>query len=333
MPARSVPSVRAAVDEQATSRTGVAFGIAAYGLWGVFPLLFRLLRSVSPLEILLHRVVWSFVVVIVVLAVQRRGSERSRWLIDLWSDRRRLARLAAAGVLVAVNWLTYIWAVNSERVVEAALGYYINPLITVALGVMVLGERLRRLQVASLALGAAAVAVLTLAYGRLPWVALILATTFAGYGYLKKSVGVGAATSLAVETAVLLPVAVGGLGAIAARGDLAFLSGTGGRDVLLVGLGVITAVPLLAFGAAASRIPLTLLGLLQYLTPSLQLLCGVVILGEPLPPGRLAGFVLVWAALSALAVDALRSMQAGRRRAARAGPVDPAAALGADGVV
>jgi chloramphenicol-sensitive protein RarD len=276
-------------------------------------------------------VVWSFVVVAVVLAVRRDGN----WLGELRRDPRRGARLAVAGLLVAVNWLTYIWAVNNERVVEAALGYYINPLITVALGVVVLGERLRRLQVVALALGAASVVVLTAAYGRVPWVALLLATTFAGYGYLKKAVGIGAAPSLAVETAVLLPVALGGLVLITARGDLAFLHGSVGRDVLLVGLGLITAVPLLAFGAAASRIPLSLLGLLQYLTPTLQLLCGVILLGEPLPPERLAGFVLVWAALIALTVDALRSTDGAVRRRAGAASASPdqAADLGAEGVV
>ena len=317
------PQPTRTVDDQAAHRIGVGSGVAAYAMWGVFPLVFRLLRSVAPIEILFHRVVWSFVVVVVLLAVQRpRG-----WLGPLVRDRRRLARLALAGLLVATNWLAYIWAVNSERVVEAALGYYINPLITVALGVLVLGERLRPLQVVSLSLGAAAVLVLTLAYGRLPWVALVLALTFAGYGYLKKAAGIGAAPSLAVETAALLPVALVGVAVLQARGDAAFLHGSAGRDALLVALGLITAVPLLAFGAAASRIPLSLLGLLQYLTPTLQLLCGVVILGEPLPPERLAGFVLVWAALAVLTVDALRA--SGARRSA----ADPAAALGADGVV
>jgi chloramphenicol-sensitive protein RarD len=318
------------VDDPVEQRLGVAFGVAAYLMWGVFPLLFRLLRSVSSMEILLHRVTWSFVVVVVLLAVRRQG----RWLGELRGNHRRVARLAAAGVLVATNWLAYIWAVNAGHVVEAALGYYINPLITVALGVLVLGERLRRLQVVSLSLGAAAVLVLTVAYGRLPWVALVLATTFAGYGYLKKSVGIGAAPSLAVETGVLLPVAVGGLIFLGARGEAAFLHGSAGRDVLLVGLGLITAVPLLAFGAAASRIPLSLLGLLQYLTPTLQLLCGVVVLGEPLPPQRLAGFVLVWAALVVLTVDALRSTRgAVRRRSDHAAAADQAAALGAEGVM
>jgi len=227
------------VDDAGARRLGVASGFAAYLMWGVFPLVFHLLRSVSPMEIVLHRVVWSFVVVAALVVV--RGEQGG--LRELRRAPWRLGRLAAAGVLVGANWLTYIWAVNDGRVVEAALGYYINPLITVALGVAVLGERLRRLQIVSLSLGAAAVAVLTVAYGRPPWVALLLAVTFAGYGYLKKSVGIGAAPSLAVETAVLLPVALGGLLLLEGRGDAAFLQGSAGRDGLLVGLGVIPAVP------------------------------------------------------------------------------------------
>ena len=187
-----------------------------------------------------------------------------------------LPRLTLAAVLIAINWLVYIWAVNNDHVVEAALGYYINPLITVALGVAVLGERLRRLQVVALGFGAAAVVVLTVAYGRVPWIALVLACSFGGYGFLKKSVPVGAVTSLAVETLVL---AAGGRrrpgGPRGSAGEAAFLHGSVGRDVLLVGLGIVTAVPLLLFGTAARRIPLSLLGLLQYLTPTLQLLCGV----------------------------------------------------------
>ncbi len=317
------PQPTRTADDATTSRIGMASGIAAYAMWGVFPLVFRLLSSVRPIEILLHRVVWSFAVVVVVLAAQRQWG----WIGQLRRAPRRLGRLVLAGILVAVNWLAYIWAVNSERVVEAALGYYINPLITVALGVLVLGERLRHLQVVSLCLGAASVVVLTLAYGRLPWVALVLATTFAGYGFLKKAAGIGAAPSLAVETAALLPAALVGVAVLQVQGEAAFLHGSAGLDVLLVALGLITAVPLLAFGAAASRIPLSLLGLLQYLTPTLQLLCGVVILGEPLPPARLAGFVLVWGALAVLTVDALRDSGA-RRNAA-----DPTSTMGAEGVV
>ena len=284
-------------------RAGTLAGVAAYSLWGVFPLVFHQLRSVGAGEILLHRVVWSFAAVVLLLVVRRDR----RWFDKVRERRGAVIRLAAAGVLVATNWLVYIWAVNHDHVVEAALGYYVNPLITVALGIAVLGEQLRRLQVIALGFGVAAVAVLTIAYGRLPWIALVLASTFAAYGFLKKAVPVGAVASLAVETAVLTPVALIGIAVLHAGGDAAFGNGDAGRDALMVSLGVITAVPLLLFGTAASRIPLTLLGLLQYLTPTLQLVCGVALLGEALPPERLAGFVLVWVALTVLGWDAVRT--------------------------
>jgi chloramphenicol-sensitive protein RarD len=285
----------------ADRRVGTAAGIAAYSLWGVFPLVFHLLRSVGPGEILIHRIVWSFVVVVGLLVVRR---ER-HWFRQVRSRPGALPRLTVAAVLIATNWLVYIWAVNNDHVIEAALGYYVNPLISVALGVAVLGERLRRQQFVALGFGAAAVAVLAVAYGRVPWIALVLACSFGGYGFLKKAVPVGAVTSLAVETLFLLPSAVAGLVVLEITGEAAFLRGSAGRDVLLVSLGVVTAVPLVLFGTAARRIPLSLLGLLQYLTPTLQLLCGVVVFHEPMPAERLIGFVLVWVALAVLAVDAL----------------------------
>lgn len=284
-------------------RAGTAAGAAAYAIWGAFPLVFHQLESVDAWEILLHRVVWSFLAVALLLAVRRDTG----WGARIRSRPGALARLAAAAVLIATNWVVYIWAVTHGHVVEAALGYYVNPLLTVALGVVLLGERLRRLQVLALGFAASAVGVLTVSYGRVPWISLVLAGSFAGYGYLKKAVPVGAAPSLLVETAVLLPVAVVWLGILTATGDAALGAGSVGRDALLVGLGVITAVPLLLFGTAASRIPLSLLGLLQYLTPTLQLLCGVLVLDESLPPARLAGFVLVWVALALLAGDVVRS--------------------------
>ena len=299
----------------ADRRVGTVAGVAAYSLWGVFPLVFHLLRSVGAGEILMHRIIWSFVVVVCLLVVRR---ER-HWLAEVTSRPGALPRLTVAAVLIATNWLVYIWAVNNDHVIEAALGYYVNPLISVALGVVVLGERLRRLQVVALCFGAAAVVVLTVAYGRVPWIALVLACSFGGYGFLKKAVPVGAVTSVAVETLVLLPAALGGLVVLTATGEAAFLHGSAGRDVLLVGLGVVTAVPLLLFGTAARRIPLSLLGLLQYLTPTLQLLCGVAVFHEPLPPERLAGFVLVWVALAVLAADAVGS----RRRTTPAVPPVP----------
>lgn len=290
-------------------RRGIAAGVAAYSLWGTFPLVFHQLRSVGAGEILLHRVVWSFVVV---LALLRLGGDRG-WFGRVRATPGALPRLAGAAVLIATNWVVYIWAVNHEHVVEAALGYYVNPLLTVALGTVVLGERLHHLQQVALGFGAAAVAVLTVAYGRIPWIALVLATSFAGYGFLKKQVDVGAAPSLAVETLVLVVPAAVAMVALQVSGDAAFAHGSVGRDVLLVGLGVVTAVPLLLFGAAATRIPLSLLGLLQYLTPTLQLVCGVVVLDEAMPPERLAGFVLVWVALALLTFSVLRGAGAAPR--------------------
>ena len=289
------------MDAASEHRRGVAAGVGAYSLWGLFPLVFHQLGSVGAVEILLHRIVWSFLVVVVVLRV---AGDRG-WFRRVRATPGALPRLAAAAVLIATNWIVYIWAVNEERVTEAALGYYINPLLTVALGTLVLGERLQRLQRVALGFGGAAVVVLTVAYGRLPWISLVLAASFAGYGYVKKQVPVGAAASLAVETLVLLVPALVGMVVIQAGGDAAFGHGSTGRDALLLGLGVVTSVPLLLFAAAATRIPLSLVGLLQYLTPTLQLVCGVVVLGEDLPPERLAGFVLVWIALGLLAYDAL----------------------------
>ncbi len=297
--------------ERATVRTGTIAGFSAYALWGAFPLVFRLLDDVSAVEILFHRIAWSLLVVLVVLAGQRRFAE----LRVLIRSRRTRRVLALAAVFISINWLTYIWAVNSGHVVDAALGYYVNPLITVALGVVVLKERLRRAQRIALGFGVGSVVVLTVANGTVPWIALVLACSFATYGYLKKSADAAALTSLAIETAVLFPISIIGLSVFAARGSLSFAHGPIGRDVLLAGLGIVTAVPLLLFATAATRIPLSMLGLLQYVTPTMQLLFGVVLLGENLPPERLVGFVLVWIALTVLATDAVGNERRMRRDA------------------
>jgi chloramphenicol-sensitive protein RarD len=294
----------------AADRAGVLSGVAAYSLWGLFPLVFHRLQAVGAVEILLHRILWSFLVVLIVLAW--RGPRG--WLRPVLADHRQMARLAIASVLIACNWLLYIWAVNHGHVVEAALGYYVNPLLTVALGVLVLHERLRSLQLVALGFGAASVAVLTFSFGRPPWIALVLAITFAGYGFQKNAVTIASAPSLAVETAILAPFALIALIALEVQGRAAFGHGSIGRDLGLAGLGIVTAVPLLLFASAARRIPLSMLGLLQYLTPTGQLLCGVLVLGEALPPARLAGFSLVWIALVVLATDAV----AARRRGAAA---------------
>ena len=270
-------------------------------MWGLFPLYFHHLRPAGSLEIVCHRIVWSLLVVgaIVLLAKDRS------WIGALVRNHRLLAQLALAAVLLSINWLIYVWAVDNDRVVEAALGYFINPLVTVALGVIVLRERLRRLQWAAVVFGIVAVAVLTVAYGRVPWVALSLAFSFAGYGYLKKQIPLAPSQSLAAETTILAPVALVVMVVLQSRGTATFLDNGAGHAIRLILTGPITAAPLLCFAFAARRIPLTMLGLLQYLTPVGQFLCGIFVFHETLTPATWAGFALVWGALVVLSLDAL----------------------------
>lgn len=253
--------------------------------------------------------------VLAVLAVSRSWG----WVRPLLADRASLARLSLAAVLIAGNWALYIWGVNNEHVVETSLGYFVNPVVTVLIGVLVLHERLRRLQWLAIGVGAAAVLVLTVDYGRPPWIALGLAGSFATYGLLKKQVGrrVGALHSLTVETTVIVLPALGFLAALEVRGEGQLGHSGVGHGLLLASAGVVTAVPLLFFAAAARRVPLSLLGMLQYLTPVLQFLTGVLLYREPMPASRLAGFALVWAALVLLTVDGLHN----RRRSARDAPL------------
>jgi chloramphenicol-sensitive protein RarD len=299
-------------------RRGYLFGFAAYTCWGFFPLYFRLLRPASPMEILAQRVVWSVIATAVILAVARRW----RSLARVARQPRLVAGAALAAVLVGANWGMYIYGVNSDQVVETSLGYFITPLVSVALGVLVLREHVRPVQWAAIGVGAAAVAVLTVDYGRLPWIALTLAVTFGTYGLVKKRLGLPAAEGLLVESAVLAPAALAYLIWLTTRQDLMFGSISAGHTALLVLSGPVTAVPLLLFAGAANRIPLSTLGLLQYLAPVLQLACGVLILGEPMPPARVAGFALVWLALVVFTVDGLRTARRDAR--ARAAALSPA---------
>ena len=284
------------------SRRGALYGAAAYLLWGLFPLYWPLLEPSTSLEVLAHRVLWSLVVVAVLLAVTGRlGTLRA-----VLNDRARMARLTLAAVVIAVNWGTYIYGVTHDRVVETSLGYFVNPIVTVLLGVVVLGERLRPAQWTAMGAAFTAVVVLTVENGGPPWIALVLAFSFGAYGLLKKTAGVGAVEGLAVETAVLLPVAAVYVAVLGVSGAGTFGSEGLGHAGLLAFSGLITAIPLLLFGAAASRVPLTTLGVLQYLAPTLQFLLGVTLFHEPLPPVRLMGFVLVWAALALFTADLVR---------------------------
>lgn len=295
-------------------RRGYLFGLGAYVLWGFFPLYIKLLRPAGPVEILAHRVVWSVAFVALLLAALRNWA----FLRTVLRRRRALAGVTLAATLIGVNWGTYIYGVNTDRVVETALGYFINPLVSVLLGVAVLRERLRPFQWLALATGAAAVAVLTVDYGRLPYIALILAVTFGGYGLVKKQLALPAAEGLFVESAVLALPALAYLGWLSARSASTFGQVSAGHTALLILAGVATAVPLLFFASAANRIPLSALGILQYVAPILQLACGVLIFHEPMPPARLAGFALVWVALIIFTVDGLRNARnrrgAGQRR-------------------
>ena len=283
-------------------RGGLPAGVAAYLLWGGLPLYFPLLAPSDPVEIIAHRVVWSLLFCLVLLQIT--GGWRA--FVVILRDPVLLLRLTLAAVLLAVNWLVFVHGVTTGHVVDAALGYFINPLVTIALAVLVLGERLRAVQWVAVGCGAAAVVVITVGYGRLPWIALVLATSFGVYGLIKSRVGarIGALPGLAAETAVLTPVAVGYLGWLHATGVGTFATDLHG--LALAGTGVLTAVPLLLFNSAARRLPLTTVGLLQYLAPVLQLAIGVLVAGEQMPPARWWGFGLVWLALAVLTIDGLR---------------------------
>jgi chloramphenicol-sensitive protein RarD len=297
-------------DASSELRRGTAYGAFAYLMWGVFPLYFRLLEPAGAIEVLVHRIVWTLLVCVLVLAVVRDLS----WVRPLLHRPRTLLALGVAAVFIAVNWGLYIYAVNSGHVVEAALGYFINPLVTVLLGVLLLHERLRALQWVAVGLGAAAVVVLTVDYGRPPWIALALAGSFAIYGLMKKRVGAGlsALSSLSTETTLLVLPAVAALVWLEVTGRGTFTTSGLGHSLLLVSTGVATAIPLLCFAASARRVPLSTIGLLQFITPVLQLLCGVLLLHERVPATRWIGFSVVWVALVVLAVDQVRAARARR---------------------
>lgn len=296
-------------------RSGLLYGAGAYLIWGLFPLLMAALKPASALEITAHRAVWSLFVCLGVVAVMRSW----RRLKVALTNKRTLLTLAAAAGFVAVNWLLYVYAIVSDHVNSASLGYYINPLFTVALGVIVLGERLRRLQLVAIAIAIVAVLVIAIGLGEFPWLSLALATSFGIYGLLKKRVGgrVDAVTGLTVETIVLFPIAVVGLWIITATGNGTFLErGTEGfglsHDLLLVSTGIFTAGALILFAAGARRLPLYVTGLLQYIAPTGMFILAVWHFNEPMPPSRWAGFALVWVALIVLTVDGFRSQSSKR---------------------
>ncbi len=277
------------------------FGVAAYTMWGAFPLYWPLLTPAGAAEILAHRILWSVLTMGILLVLARR----TRQFRAILADRRMTILLTLAAVTVSVNWGTYIWGVNNGRVVETSLGYFINPLVTVLMGVFILGERLRPLQWAAMAAAGSAVLVLTLDYGRPPWVALVLAFSFGSYGLAKKTARAGPIESLAFETGVIAPFAAVYVGWLMLTGASNFATHGVGHALLFTTTGIVTAIPLICFGAAANRVSMVRLGLLQYLAPILQFALGVLWFHEEMPTGRWIGFILVWIALALFTAEAI----------------------------
>jgi chloramphenicol-sensitive protein RarD len=284
------------------NKLGLLFGVSAYSLWGAFPLYWPLLEPANPLEIVSHRAVWTLVFCFIVLAATKALKST---LVTL--KRPTVAvKLFLSSLLISINWLVYIWATNNEHVVEASLGYYINPLIIIGFGVIFLKEKMRPLQWAAVSIATIGVLVLTFDYGRLPWIALALALSWGSYGLIKKQLGLGALEGLAIETFISSFFYLAYLIYIGNQGTGQF-GHSWGLTALLISAGAVTAIPLLLFNGSTNRLPFTTIGLLQYITPTLQFSIGVWVLNEDMPTARWVGFLIIWAALVTLAIDLIRS--------------------------
>jgi chloramphenicol-sensitive protein RarD len=292
-------------------QTGMLYAAAAYIIWGLFPIYFKALQEIAPTEIIAHRIVWSLVFIVAVLAWRRQWA----WIAATMRQPKVLLGFATSALLLSCNWFIYIWAVTHGRVVDASLGYFINPLVNVLLGFLLLGERLRRGQWMAVALAAAGVAWLTWQGGHPPWIGLALAVTFALYGLLRKTAVLGPLEGLSLETLLLVPLAVVYLIWLMLNGQNTFLTVSTSSQWLLVAAGPITAIPLLLFAAGARRISLSLLGLMQYIGPTLQLLLGVWLYHEPFSGSRLAGFAMIWGALALYSLEGLWQAWSAKPRA------------------
>jgi chloramphenicol-sensitive protein RarD len=284
------------------NKLGLLFGISAYSLWGAFPLYWPLLEPASALEIVSHRAVWTLVFCFMVLA----ATKALKSTLATLKQPKITVRLFLTSLLISINWLVYIWATNNGHVVEASLGYYINPLIFIGFGVILLKEKMRPLQWAALSIASIGVLVLTIDYGRLPWVALALAMSWGSYALIKKQLGLGALEGLAIETFISSFFYLGYLLYIGNQGTGQF-GHSWGLTLLLMSAGAITAIPLLLFNGATNRLPFTTIGLLQYITPTLQFSIGVWVQHEEMPTARWIGFLIIWVALTTLALDLVKS--------------------------
>ena len=285
-----------------TQKLGLIYGVSAYVLWGMFPLYWPLLEPANPLEIVSHRAVWTLIFCVIVLAI----THALKSTLATFRRPKVAAKLFLASVLISINWLIYIWATNNDHVVEASLGYYINPLIIIAFGVVLLKEKMRRLQWVAVSIASVGVIILTVDYGRLPWVALGLALSWGTYGLVKKQLGLGALEGLAIETMIAFIPYCAYLFIIGSKGEGQFGSGAG-LTILLISAGAVTAIPLLLFNGSTTRLPYSTIGLLQYITPTIQFSIGVWVNHEAMPTARWVGFIFIWLALMTLATDLLKS--------------------------
>lgn len=278
-------------------KKGALYTFSAFTLWGLFPIYWKLIQNVSALEILSHRIFWSFIFIVFLIIIERKTARIHRVWRQLAENPRQLGFVLLASVLISANWLIYIWAVNNDHVVESSMGYYINPLVSVLLGIIFLKERLNRWQTIALLLAAAGVLVQTIGFGGFPWIALSLALSFGFYGLTKKMIPIDATLELTFETLCMLPVAFIYLAHLQVTGTLAFASGSLLQTVLLIGTGVVTAVPLLLFAEGAQRITLTMVGFFQYVSPTLTLIIGLLVFHEPFTLIQFFSFALIWAGL------------------------------------
>ncbi|MFC0268111.1 EamA family transporter RarD [Kushneria aurantia] len=284
---------------------GVATALGCFLLWGFLPLYFNLLNATSAWEILAQRVVWAAALLVLFALLTGRGAR----VMSIARDRRLLGALCLSALLISTNWGVFIWAVSNHHVLQSSLGYYINPLFNVVLGLLFFSERLRPLQLLAVGLAVAGVTIMVVGFGRVPWISLTLATSFGLYGALRKRIAVNSIDGLLIETVLLLPFALLWLGWLAQQEQLAFLHRDVLNDLLLVGCGLVTLLPLILFAMAARRLKLATLGLVQYITPTLHLLTGVLILGEPFNRASLITFAFIWAGLALYSLDALRAQR------------------------
>ncbi|WP_258807979.1 EamA family transporter RarD [Pseudidiomarina sp. CB1] len=296
-------------DDAQRSRQGVLFAIAAYTMWGIAPIYFKLLQQVPALEILAHRIIWSFVLVLVLIVGLRRW-HRIRPVV---TNKKQMLRLTIATFLLGGNWFLFIWAINNDHILDASLGYYINPLLNVAIGMVVFAERMRRMQLLAIALAVIGVLIQVISFGSVPWVALALACSFATYGAIRKRLPVDSMTGLWLETTILLPFMLVYVFFFATSGASDMTANTWQLNLLLIAAGIVTTAPLLCFTAAAQRIRYATLGFFQYIGPSLMFILAVWVYGEPLAADKLVTFAIIWAALALYSLDTLVHQQRSKR--------------------